>query len=234
MSKERRWIPLVAVVLLVCLGAVCVLGVAGGCTYLGQLTGAEEVTSVGGGDRSSESDAAPRAETPEPVEKPEEKPETGAPSDVAGQVLVVPASDPPTLDPHLSGDANSAEYVVEIFSGLVTFDRDLNIVPDLAERWEVSDDGTVYTFYLHDDAQFQILLYSPCLFKFSLGLTDFSGHPIPGKQIDTHYRPYRIIISPFIEIFGNEGDRRIGGSTWCCARRPTDLKCRAEKQKQQT
>jgi ABC-type transport system substrate-binding protein len=141
-------------VLLVCLGAVCVLGVVGGGTFLGQLTGAEEVTSVGSGGRSSESDAAPRAETPEPVEKPEEKSETEPPSDVAGQVLIVPAGDPPTLDPHLSGDANSAEYVVEIFSGLVTFDRDLKIVPDLAESWEVSEDGTVYTFYLRDDAQF--------------------------------------------------------------------------------
>ena len=66
----------------------------------------------------------------------------------------MPGGDPPTLDPHLSGDATSAEYVVEIFSGLVTFDRDLSIVPDLAERWEVSEDGTVYTFFLREDARF--------------------------------------------------------------------------------
>jgi ABC-type transport system substrate-binding protein len=66
------------------------------------------------------------------------------------QVLELPGGEPPTLDPHLSGDATSARYIVEIFSGLVGFDRDLNLVPDLAERWDISEDGTVYTFYLRD------------------------------------------------------------------------------------
>jgi ABC-type transport system substrate-binding protein len=148
-------------VLLVCLGAVCVLGVVGGSTYLGQLTGTENTVSVDSGARSGksdESDAVPQAKTPEPVEAPveapEEEPGISTPSPTGDQVLVLPGGDPPTLDPHLSADATSAEYVVEIFSGLVTFDRDLNLVPDLAERWEVSDDGTVYTFYLREDARF--------------------------------------------------------------------------------
>jgi oligopeptide transport system substrate-binding protein len=30
----------------------------------------------------------------------------------------------------------------------------LNLTPDLAERWEVSPDGTVYTFYLRQNAKF--------------------------------------------------------------------------------
>jgi oligopeptide transport system substrate-binding protein len=154
LSKESRWIPLVAVVLLVCLGAVCVLGIVGGSTLLGQLTGTEEVTGVEGGARSSDSGAVPQAKTPESVETPAEKSETPSLPPADGQVLTVPGGDPPTLDPHLSGDATSAEYVVEIFSGLVTFDRDLNLVPDLAERWEVSDDGTVYTFFLRENARF--------------------------------------------------------------------------------
>ena len=32
--------------------------------------------------------------------------------------------------------------------------KDLDIIPDLAESWEVSDDGTVYTFNLRDDIKF--------------------------------------------------------------------------------
>ncbi len=71
------------------------------------------------------------------------------------QIFILPGSDPPTLDPHLSGDAASAEYVVEIFSGLMAYDRDLNLVPDVAESYEISDDGLVYTFTLRDDATFQ-------------------------------------------------------------------------------
>ncbi|HXQ37138.1 MAG TPA: ABC transporter substrate-binding protein, partial [Anaerolineales bacterium] len=41
-----------------------------------------------------------------------------------------------------------------VFSGLVSFDPQLNLTPDLAERWEVSSDGTLYTFYLRDNAKF--------------------------------------------------------------------------------
>ncbi|MQG38356.1 MAG: hypothetical protein FI719_08430, partial [SAR202 cluster bacterium] len=62
--------------------------------------------------------------------------------------------DPPTLDPHLTTDATSAQIIVEVFGGLVTIDSDLNVVPDLAEDWDVSDDGRVYTFRIRPDATF--------------------------------------------------------------------------------
>ena len=63
-------------------------------------------------------------------------------------------SDPPTLDPHLSGDTTSAGVVVEIFSGLVALNTDLQLVPDVADRWEISQDGKTYTFYIRDNARF--------------------------------------------------------------------------------
>ena len=64
-------------------------------------------------------------------------------------------SDPPTLDPHMTTDATSATYIIEVFGGLVTIDTDLNIVPDLAASLpEVSPDGRVYTFHLREDAKF--------------------------------------------------------------------------------
>jgi len=62
--------------------------------------------------------------------------------------------DPVTLDPACASDAGSAEYIVEIFSGLVSFDRDLNVIPDIAEKWDVSPDGTVYTFHLRTNVLF--------------------------------------------------------------------------------
>jgi oligopeptide transport system substrate-binding protein len=40
------------------------------------------------------------------------------------------------------------------FSGLVALDRDLNLIPDLAESWDVNDDGTIYTFHLRENARF--------------------------------------------------------------------------------
>ena len=68
--------------------------------------------------------------------------------------LRMAGSDPITLDPALAGDAGSARYIVEIFGGLVTLDRDLQIVPDLAESWEVSPDRLTYTFHIRPDAKF--------------------------------------------------------------------------------
>ena len=63
-------------------------------------------------------------------------------------------ADPPTLDPHLTSDTTSAGLVVEIFSGLVVLNTDLQLVPDIAESWEINEDGTVYTFHIRDEAKF--------------------------------------------------------------------------------
>ena len=71
-----------------------------------------------------------------------------------GATLNLPGVDPPTLDPALTQDATSATYIVEIFSGLVTLNQDLEITPDIAESWDLSDDDTTYTFHLRDDVKF--------------------------------------------------------------------------------
>ncbi|MCA9856242.1 MAG: peptide ABC transporter substrate-binding protein [Dehalococcoidia bacterium] len=81
----------------------------------------------------------------------------GGGSDVAAAAsgrIRLASSDPITLDPHLAGDATSAEYIVEIFGGLMTLDKDLNVIPDIADSVEISDDGLVYTFTINPDAAF--------------------------------------------------------------------------------
>jgi oligopeptide transport system substrate-binding protein len=149
-TKENRWIPIVAVVLLICLGATCLVAVVGGSSLLGQLTALQPTSTPALGDTGSKS--TPAAQPPAQVQITPEVPAGG--SDVLNQPGAGGGSDPPTLDPQLSGDATSAEYIVEIFSGLVTLDKDLNVVPDIAERWEMSPDGKVYTFYLRKNVQF--------------------------------------------------------------------------------
>ncbi len=62
--------------------------------------------------------------------------------------------DPLTLDPAVSGEMTSHEYIAQLFSGLVRLDDDLKPVPDIARSWELSDDGRTYTFYLRDDVMF--------------------------------------------------------------------------------
>lgn len=69
-------------------------------------------------------------------------------------VLNMYGIDPYSLDPASIGDATSISYVIQIFSGLVRFNDNMEIVSDIAENWEISDDGTVYTFYLREDVLF--------------------------------------------------------------------------------
>ena len=52
------------------------------------------------------------------------------------------------LIPLLSSDSTSHEIAGLIYNGLVKYDKDLNIVGDLAGSWEVSADGLVITFHL--------------------------------------------------------------------------------------
>ena len=58
-----------------------------------------------------------------------------------------------SLDPAQSR-FGPADIVGAIFSGLVKLNTDLKLVPDIAESWTISDDGTIYTFTLRDDARF--------------------------------------------------------------------------------
>ena len=48
----------------------------------------------------------------------------------------------------------AGDIVGAIFSGLVKLDTDLQVVADIAEKWEVSSEGTVFTFTLRDNVLF--------------------------------------------------------------------------------
>ena len=58
---------------------------------------------------------------------------------------------PATLDPVTSNDMISLRITELLFNGLVGIDEKQEIVPDLAESWEISDDGLNYTFHLRQD-----------------------------------------------------------------------------------
>lgn len=73
----------------------------------------------------------------------------------SGATLRLMGGLPPTLDPAMVQDSTSAEYVVHLYSGLVTLNSKLEITPDLADRWEVSPDGLRYVFHLLPNATFQ-------------------------------------------------------------------------------
>ena len=100
---------------------------------------------------------APTASAPTPRPAPTTTPTPAAPSagtPVAGGVLRLTGSDPPTLDPHQTGDTTSSRYVLEVFGGLLTITPDLALAPDLAASWQAAADGSGYTFRLNPEAAF--------------------------------------------------------------------------------
>jgi oligopeptide transport system substrate-binding protein len=65
------------------------------------------------------------------------------------------SEDPTTLDPALQNELGSAQYILEIFSGLVKLDEKLQPAPDIARSWDITADGLTYTFHLRQDVTFQ-------------------------------------------------------------------------------
>ncbi|MFL5760571.1 MAG: peptide ABC transporter substrate-binding protein [Thermomicrobiales bacterium] len=61
----------------------------------------------------------------------------------------------PTLDPALARDIDTTFVVRQIFRGLISFDSDLQPIPELADRIEITADGLSYKFHLRDGAKFQ-------------------------------------------------------------------------------
>jgi len=63
-------------------------------------------------------------------------------------------SGPSTLDPAMARETGSVTYIMQIFSGLVAFDENMNLVPDIAGSWETDNTNTVYTFHLRQGVTF--------------------------------------------------------------------------------
>jgi len=70
-------------------------------------------------------------------------------------IVVAMQLEPPHLDP-TSAAAGAIDSVLysNVFEGLTRFASDGSIIPGLAESWEISDDGTVYTFALRSGVTF--------------------------------------------------------------------------------
>jgi peptide/nickel transport system substrate-binding protein len=64
------------------------------------------------------------------------------------------ANNPATLDPAFVSDIYSRTVVMQISEGLVQFDSHLNPIPAIAEFWEASRDGRIWTFTLRQGVQF--------------------------------------------------------------------------------
>ncbi len=79
---------------------------------------------------------------PKPVENP------------YGDMLVIASvGEPLNLIPAIAPDSASHEVANLVYNGLITVDKDKNLIGDLAESWDISPDNTTITFHLRRDAK---------------------------------------------------------------------------------
>ena len=71
-----------------------------------------------------------------------------------GTLRVGLQADPTAFDPHLSNLTAAFHIIEHVYNGLLGVNAALEPIPELAESWEVSDDGLTYTFHLRDGVTF--------------------------------------------------------------------------------
>ena len=87
-----------------------------------------------------------------------------------GTIVVGHSSRPDIINPILTSETISMSLMNLIFSSLVKIDSAGKPIPDLAKRWEISDDGLIWTFFLRDDVEFQ------------------DGHPLTAHDVEFTYK----------------------------------------------
>ncbi len=92
-------------------------------------------------------------------ENPQESKDSGIAA-YGDTIIEAGIGDARTLVPILASDSASGQICSMVFNGLVKYDKDLNLIGDLAESWQVKEDGLVIIFHLrknvrwHDGAPF--------------------------------------------------------------------------------
>ena len=64
-------------------------------------------------------------------------------------VKVALSTEPISMDPHIGNDSNTSTALMLAFDGLLNV-KDGKIAPGMAESYEISEDGTTYTFHLRE------------------------------------------------------------------------------------
>ena len=80
---------------------------------------------------------------------------SGEKADESSKIIVgIPQDLEDSLDPQKAVAAGTKEVLFNMYEGLLKPDSKGNIIPAVAEKYEISDDGKVYTFTLRDQVKF--------------------------------------------------------------------------------
>lgn len=62
-------------------------------------------------------------------------------------------AEPRTIDPGLNNSVEGGHVIINSFEGLTNLDKNENVIPGVAEKWDVSNNGLTYTFHLRKNAK---------------------------------------------------------------------------------
>lgn len=79
---------------------------------------------------------------------------TPEPAEPQRPVVIVQGIDPPSLDPQFNESGAASNIYAHMFDGLIGYDRDMNIVPEAAESYELLDDGVTWQFKIRQGIEF--------------------------------------------------------------------------------
>lgn len=77
--------------------------------------------------------------------------ETGTPETGSTELTFVLHNEPDGIDPNVTSNSFASPFLTNCFEGLVTYNENSELVPGLAENWDISEDGKTYTFHLKKD-----------------------------------------------------------------------------------
>jgi len=142
------------------------------------------LAACGGSAPAAEAPAAeaPAAEAPA-AEAPAEESSMGFKSSDPTTFVSATIGEPETLDPALAYETAGGEIIQNVYETLVFYDGEATdkFVPQLAESWEISEDGTVYTFKMRSGVKFHDgadMTASDAAYSFQRGLL-FGGYSGP-------------------------------------------------------
>lgn len=78
----------------------------------------------------------------------EQSQQPGSEPGSAQELTFVLSNEPDGIDPGVTNNSFAQYVLINCFEGLVTYDEAGSVVPGNAESWDISEDGTVYTFHL--------------------------------------------------------------------------------------
>lgn len=139
-----------------------------------------------------------------------------------GMLVIATSSDPKSFNPVMAKETTTTAITSHIFEGLTTLDVEtLQPKPLLAKRWDISDDGLTWTFYLREDVRwndgkpftsddvvftFEQLIYNDAIPSSSRDIFTIDGKVVEVKKIDDHTVQFILPVkfAPFLRALGQE------------------------------